>query len=67
MSSFSKSFIHSDKQGGGATVLREGRDIVVRKTCISTSLNINNIGKAAMMHFCTLLWLGPCQTQPEDH
>jgi hypothetical protein len=26
MSSFSESFISSDKQGGGATVLREGRD-----------------------------------------
>jgi hypothetical protein len=32
LSSFSKSFISSGKQGGGATVFREGCDIVTRKT-----------------------------------
>jgi hypothetical protein len=31
-SSFSKSFIASGKQGGGATVFREGRDIVTTET-----------------------------------
>jgi hypothetical protein len=44
------------KQGGGATVLREGPDIVTRETCIPTSLNINNLGKAAMLYpalFCS--------------
>jgi hypothetical protein len=32
--SFSKSFISSGKQGGGAMVLGVGRDIVTRETCI---------------------------------
>jgi hypothetical protein len=31
--SFSKSFISSGKQGGGAAVLWEGRDIATRETC----------------------------------
>jgi hypothetical protein len=48
VSSFSKSFISSSKQGGGATVLREGHNIVTRETCIPTSLNVNNLGKAAV-------------------
>jgi hypothetical protein len=48
----SESFISSGKQGGGATVLPEGRDIVTRETyIIPTSLNINNLGKAAVLHF----------------
>jgi hypothetical protein len=51
MSSFSESCISSGKQGGGATVLGEGRDIVTRETCIPTSLNVNNLGKAAVLHF----------------
>jgi hypothetical protein len=38
MPSFSKSFISSGKQGGGATVLREQHDIVTRETCVLTSL-----------------------------
>jgi hypothetical protein len=32
--SFRESFLSSDRQGGGATVLREGCDIVIRKTCL---------------------------------
>jgi hypothetical protein len=50
-SSFRESFIYSGKQGGGAVVLREGCDIVTRETCVPTSLNINNLGKAAVLHF----------------
>jgi hypothetical protein len=33
----------------------EGHDIVTRETCIPTSLNLNNLGKAAVLHpapFC---------------
>jgi hypothetical protein len=69
MSSFSESFIFSGKQGGGAAVLREVCDIVTRETCIPTSLNVNNLGKVAVLHFASgcLLWQGPCQTQPVDH
>jgi hypothetical protein len=68
MSSFSKSFIYSGKQGGGATVLREGRDIVTKGTCVPSSLNLNNLGKAAMLYSAShsLLRLGLCQTQPVD-
>jgi hypothetical protein len=40
MSSFRESLISSSKQGSGATVLREGHDIVTRETCLPTSLNI---------------------------
>jgi hypothetical protein len=66
LSSFRESFISSGKQGDGATDLGEGPDIVTRETCITTSLNINNIGKAAMLHFAShsVLQLEPCQTQP---
>jgi hypothetical protein len=57
-----ESFIPSGKQGGGAAVLGEGRDIVTRETCVPTSLNANNLGKAAVLHFafapfCS--WGGP--------
>jgi hypothetical protein len=51
MSYFNKSFISSGKQGGGATVLGDRSDIVRRETCVPTSLNINNLGKAAVLHF----------------
>jgi hypothetical protein len=54
-SCFSQSFISSDKQGGGATVLREGSDIVTKETCLPISLKVNNLGKAAVLHpalFC---------------
>jgi hypothetical protein len=50
-SSFSESFMSSGKQGGGAAVLGEGRDIVTRETCVPTSLNANTLGKAAVLHF----------------
>jgi hypothetical protein len=33
VSSFSKSFLPSGKQGGGATALREGHDTVTIETC----------------------------------
>jgi hypothetical protein len=69
MSSFSKSFTSCGKQGGGARVLWESHDIVTRETCIPTSLNVNNLGKAAVLHFAlqSLLQLGLCQTQPVVH
>jgi hypothetical protein len=50
VSSSSKSFISSDKQGG-AGVLREGHDIVTREICTPALLNINNLGEAAVLHF----------------
>jgi hypothetical protein len=51
-SSFTESFMSSGKQGGGATVLWEGCDIVTRETCVLLlSLNVNNLGKAAVLHF----------------
>jgi hypothetical protein len=40
----------SGKQGGAA-VLREGHDIVTRGTCVPASLNVKNLGKAAVLHF----------------
>jgi hypothetical protein len=60
---FSKSFISRGKQGGGATFLGEGRYIVTRETCFPSSVNINNLGKAAVLHFASRSW----QTQPVDH
>jgi hypothetical protein len=56
LSSFSKSFIYSGKQGGGVRVLGEGHDIVTRETCLPTSLNVNNLGKAAVLHFAFTLF-----------
>jgi hypothetical protein len=53
MFSFNKSFISSGKQGGLATALGEGRDIGTRETCLPTSLNINNLGKAAVLHLAS--------------
>jgi hypothetical protein len=44
VSSLSESFIPSGKQGGGAMVLREGRDIVKEKPVL------NNLGKTAELH-----------------
>jgi hypothetical protein len=58
MSSFSESFIYSCKQGGGATVLREGCDTVTRETCDHYSLNINILGKTAVLHFPLTLFCG---------
>jgi hypothetical protein len=59
MSSFRKSFISSGKQGG-AVVLREGCDIVTGETFVPASLNVNNLGEAAV------LWPGLCQSQLTD-
>jgi hypothetical protein len=47
--SFSESFTPSGKQGDGA--LRDRHDIVTRETCVPTSLKVNNLGKAAVLHF----------------
>jgi hypothetical protein len=46
-----------------------GHDTVTRETCIPTSLNANNLEKAAVLDSasCSLLQLGPCQTQPADY
>jgi hypothetical protein len=52
-SSFRESFISSGKQRGGATVLREGGDIVRRETCVATSLKVNNFTKAAVLHLAS--------------
>jgi hypothetical protein len=60
--SFSKSFISSGKQGGGATVLGEGCDIVTRETCLPTSLDLNNLGKAAVQHFALFCGWGHAKT-----
>jgi hypothetical protein len=60
-SSFSKS---SGKQGRDA-VLRVLHDIVTEETCVPASLNINNLGKAAVLHF-PFLWLVLWQSQPTD-
>jgi hypothetical protein len=54
-SSFNESFISSGKQEGGATIFRESRDIETRETCLPTSLNANNFGKAAELHFAFFL------------
>jgi hypothetical protein len=46
-------------------VLGKGHDIVTGETCVPASLNVNNLGEAAVLHF-PLLWLGLCQSQPTD-
>jgi hypothetical protein len=69
-SSFSKFFISSGKQGGGATVLGEGCDIVTRETCVPTSFSEGKqLQKSSCAAFCLcpLLQWGPCQTQPADY
>jgi hypothetical protein len=58
VSSFSKSFIYSGKQGGGATVLGEGCDIITGETCDPYSLNVNSLGKAAVLHFALAHFCG---------
>jgi hypothetical protein len=63
-SSFSESLISSGKQCGTA-VLGERHDIITRETCVPASLNINNLGETAVLHF-PLLWLGLCQSLPTD-
>jgi hypothetical protein len=45
--------------------LGEGCDTVTRETCVPASLNINNLGKAAVLHL-PLLWPGLCQSQPTE-
>jgi hypothetical protein len=49
MASFNESFISSGKQGSGATVLREGHDIIIRETCVLTSFSE-----------CKQLWKNSC-------
>jgi hypothetical protein len=53
MSSFSRSFINSCKQGGA---LREGRDIVTGETCVPASQNTNNLGDTAVLLFPVRGW-----------
>jgi hypothetical protein len=50
---------------GGAAVLREGCDIVTGETFVPVSLNVNNLGEAAVLHL-PLLWPGLCQSRPTD-
>jgi hypothetical protein len=45
-----ESFINSTKQDG-AVDLREGHDILKGETCVSASLNINNLGDATVLLF----------------
>jgi hypothetical protein len=59
-SSFSKSFIYSGKQGGGATVGVGGVcDTITRETCFPSECK--NLRKSSCATFCLLplLWLGP--------
>jgi hypothetical protein len=35
------------------------------ETCIPASLNVNNLGEAAVLHF-PRSWLGLCQSQPTE-
>jgi hypothetical protein len=66
-SSFSKSFIYNDKQGGGATVLGEGNDIVTRETCSLSECKQFRKSSCAAFCLCPLLQLGPCQIQPAGY
>jgi hypothetical protein len=65
LSSFSESFIYSDKQGG-ATVLGEGHDIVTRNLPSYFS-EIKHLRKSSCAAFYSPVQLGPCQTQPADY
>jgi hypothetical protein len=50
---FSESFISSGKQGGGATVPREGCDIVTRENCIATPFSEHKqLKKNSCAAFC---------------
>jgi hypothetical protein len=60
----SVSLLSSGKQGGAA-VLGEGPYIVTGETCVPSSLNINNLGEASVLHFL-FLWSGLCQSWPTD-
>jgi hypothetical protein len=64
-----ESFVSSGKQGSGAAVLREGRDIVTRDVWVPTSLNVNNLRKSSHAAFCTSLSseAGAHQTHPANH
>jgi hypothetical protein len=42
--------MYSGKQGSRATLL-EAHGIITRETCDRYSLNVNNLGKATMLHF----------------
>jgi hypothetical protein len=68
---FSESFISSGKQGGGATVLREGHDIVSGETCVPTSFSEH---KQLRKSSCAAFWLlslfcdwGCAKSQPIDY
>jgi hypothetical protein len=69
-STSSEFIIYSGKQGSTATVLRGHDTVVIGKqgTCNHYSLDVNILGKAAVLHFALapLLWLGAMPTQPAD-
>jgi hypothetical protein len=37
-------------------VEQHGHDIVTKETCLPTSLKVNNLGKAAVLHFALALF-----------
>jgi hypothetical protein len=55
---FSELFIYGGEQGGGATVLGEGCDIVTGENCDCYSLNVNILGKAAVLPFALAPFCG---------
>jgi hypothetical protein len=61
-SSFSGSFIPSDKQEGEQQF--SGRDTVTRESCLPTSVDVNNLGKQLC---CILHLLGPAVLMSSSH
>jgi hypothetical protein len=62
LSSSSESFISSGKQGGGATVLREGCDLVTKRSLHSYFSESKKLRKSSELHLAL-----SCQTQPADY
>jgi hypothetical protein len=50
------------KRGGSCQGVH---DIVTGETCVPSSLDLNNLGEAAVLHF-PLLWPELCQSQSTD-
>jgi hypothetical protein len=68
-SSTSREFItYSSKQGGGAVVLRMVWHCVIGNLRLLLSEN-KHLRKSSHAAFCphSILWLGPCQSQPADY
>jgi hypothetical protein len=63
-SSFRDSFILSSEQGE-TVVLGEECDTVTGETFVPASLNVNNLGKAALLPLPPP-WPGLCLSQPTD-